>query len=845
MATREQLIEDFADHKYATGEKFARLINSMKVVQEPVEDPAASGTSLSFIDSIEQDKDGKITATKKTLDLANVHELSPFKGWYKTGDTLPTDGFDGAYLYFKDTAQTPAVTTIYRWNGTTYADTGTEVDESNVQTFATGQAVNEVGIDDEPTAGSTNLVESGGVQNELALGAVYDVSAKNPTSGPNSDGKWESLSALLSDANLNNIIPASVRRGGMSIKFMQSSDNKYVQCRYMSSSTATADFTNVANWQGVDEKPIAGSHNLLESDGVNAELNEIVLKIDGECTLPLKLSTGYVQINTGKILASPGASCFSQPFLLKAGQTIAVSTANSNTSFINSTTLESVAVGSTVTTLANVTVGEYTTKTYTATEDTMIVVSVSAADYEVKIYDSNSLQEQINELDGKVDDLEERVDEVDEKLAQIDYINPQLDLSTGYVQKNTGKILTSPGASRFSQPFLLKAGQTIEVSTANINTSFINSTTSESVSVGNTVTPLANVETSSYTTKKYTAEEDTMIVVSISVTEYEVKIYDSNSLRKQVDDLEERVDELDTREDSSKLFSDKTYVKSYNGERINLFDDNTIHYTRKQFSTIPLDSSRFQSFAINGEYIVFLFHQTMTGELYRLSDNSKICDLIFQTDSVYGGSHNNACGFGIEKYDENSIFPLFYISQFDVGKRGYLAYDLVSNNDGTFTPKLVQIIYPSDELKQSSSFGLGPGDYCIDTNNSFLYSIRYLQNQIGGDAIVSKFTMPTKSQGDDYVSSTGNTIKVVMLDTSDILDSFNIGSSLLQDNCYYKGHIIKTGSELSLINLTEKTKRNVPINVGVGFAESEGIDVYMGKLLINYWGKQGLYELIF
>lgn len=148
MATREQLIEDFADHKYATGEKFARLINSMKAVQEPVADPAASGTSLSFIDSISQDADGKITATKKTLDLANAHELNPFKGWWKTGDTLPTDGFDGAYLYFKDTSELTGQTTIYRWNGTAYADTGTVVDTSNVQTFDSGQAVNEVKIKD-------------------------------------------------------------------------------------------------------------------------------------------------------------------------------------------------------------------------------------------------------------------------------------------------------------------------------------------------------------------------------------------------------------------------------------------------------------------------------------------------------------------------------------------------------------------------------------------------------------------------------------------------------------------------------------------------------------------------
>lgn len=100
---------------------------------------------------------------------------------------------------------------------------------SNGGKFSTGEKISDVGIDDEPTADSENLVKSGGVQNELALGAVYDVSAKNPTAGPNNNGKWESLSALLSDVNLNTLIPTAVRRGGMGIKFIQSSDNKYVQ----------------------------------------------------------------------------------------------------------------------------------------------------------------------------------------------------------------------------------------------------------------------------------------------------------------------------------------------------------------------------------------------------------------------------------------------------------------------------------------------------------------------------------------------------------------------------------------------------------------------------------------
>ena len=118
------------------------------------------------------------------------------------------------------------------------------------------------GIDDEPTVGSDNLVRSGGVAEELALGSVYDVSAHN------SGTTFASLSALLSDENLNSLIPTSVRKGGMSIKFVQSSDNKYVQYRYMGTSTTNADFVKTEDWQGVDEVPTAGSSNLVKSGGV-------------------------------------------------------------------------------------------------------------------------------------------------------------------------------------------------------------------------------------------------------------------------------------------------------------------------------------------------------------------------------------------------------------------------------------------------------------------------------------------------------------------------------------------------------------------------------------------------
>ena len=60
---------------------------------------------------------------------------------------------------------------------------------------------------------------------ELEKEVIYDVTANN------SGTTFDSLSALLSNENLSTLIPISIRHGGMSIRFVQSSDNKYVQYR--------------------------------------------------------------------------------------------------------------------------------------------------------------------------------------------------------------------------------------------------------------------------------------------------------------------------------------------------------------------------------------------------------------------------------------------------------------------------------------------------------------------------------------------------------------------------------------------------------------------------------------
>ena len=58
---------------------------------------------------------------------------------------------------------------------------------------------------------------------------IYDVTANN------NGTSFTSLSELLSDENLSTLIPTEVRCGGMTIRFIQSSDNKYVQYRLMTS----------------------------------------------------------------------------------------------------------------------------------------------------------------------------------------------------------------------------------------------------------------------------------------------------------------------------------------------------------------------------------------------------------------------------------------------------------------------------------------------------------------------------------------------------------------------------------------------------------------------------------
>ena len=100
-----------------------------------------------------------------------------------------------------------------------------------------------------------------------SVGEVFDISEYH------AGAKYADLAAALGTNGAN--VPEGVRKGGMSVKYVSNSDNKYVQYRYMGTATTGSPnpFLDTANWQGVDDEPTAGSDNLVESGGVEKKFN--------------------------------------------------------------------------------------------------------------------------------------------------------------------------------------------------------------------------------------------------------------------------------------------------------------------------------------------------------------------------------------------------------------------------------------------------------------------------------------------------------------------------------------------------------------------------------------------
>lgn len=205
----------------------------------------AETTDLAGLYTIGSDKDNQ----SKKVSLQFVKEAADYanaQGDYaKTvGDTVAGNVGVDEYPAFSESKQY-AAGDVVNYNGKLYRFTSVHAAGAWVGTDAI-----ETSIKAETDVKLTELEQE----------VIYDVTANN------NGVTFVSLSALLSDENLSTLIPSTVRCGGMSIRFVQSSDNKYVQYRLMDDEWST----NTDNWAIADE-------------GVNVDNPEFVyVKTDAE-----------------------------------------------------------------------------------------------------------------------------------------------------------------------------------------------------------------------------------------------------------------------------------------------------------------------------------------------------------------------------------------------------------------------------------------------------------------------------------------------------------------------------------------------------------------------------------
>ena len=102
---------------------------------------------------------------------------------------------------------------------------------------------------------------------------VFDISVYNPTEGQPTP--YANLAAALGPSGQN--VPVQYRKGGMSIKYVDSSDNKYVQYRLMSDEWSTTE----SDWQGVKDNLVVGSKDVATIDCIARQFVNLQAKTVG------------------------------------------------------------------------------------------------------------------------------------------------------------------------------------------------------------------------------------------------------------------------------------------------------------------------------------------------------------------------------------------------------------------------------------------------------------------------------------------------------------------------------------------------------------------------------------
>lgn len=236
-----------------------------------------------------------------------LKELHPFKGWFDSVSELEEEHSApsvGEYAYVKGATSSDPVKIYECSTEGSWSDSGRTVDTSTVQTFRSGEAVNDVditddsseieensekiptsgavanalgnvkfstgekvknvGIDGEPTAGSNNLVKSGGVYNEISQLGQEVIPEQTAIDG----GISYSTGELFQSTNYSAFIVENVGYDLIKVK---------VGFNNPSDAAAVAFYSSAQ----IDANSYLGNYSIKASDGIN----DYTARIPNTCRL--------------------------------------------------------------------------------------------------------------------------------------------------------------------------------------------------------------------------------------------------------------------------------------------------------------------------------------------------------------------------------------------------------------------------------------------------------------------------------------------------------------------------------------------------------------------------------
>ena len=245
----------------------------------------------------------------------------------------------------------------------------------------------------------------------------------------------------------------------------------------------------------------------------------------------------------------------------------------------------------------------------------------------------------------------------------------------------------------------------------------------------------------------------------------------SRNMKQQIDSNTQQIESI--KEDINGFPSDSA-VGYYSGAKIIIeHEQNLIAYKKY----MEIDPSIFQGQSIQGcaEYgnVLFVACNTMSViAIYDLINKKILGKILLEAVSTY---HCNSMNFGTERYSEDDLFPMLYISMENIAEHKAVALRITQYGD-EYNAEIKQIItYPVP----SSSEQYYP-NCSLDNRNGYLFVKGYIKNNYlagNGNAIrVRKFKLPKITDGD------------VSLTIDDALQTFDVHAL----NCT-QGEIVNNG----------------------------------------------------